>query len=113
MVKKIVESEFENIQDVFEFNKIHPIVKDNNISGLLGYYSDGTDYIWGSDGALTLPSMLGYVQAILFINFVINYGYIYDEDCYLIASKIGKYKIPQLKKYEEKIEAYITEHPKK
>ena len=30
MVKKIVESEFENIQDVFEFNKIHPIVIDNN-----------------------------------------------------------------------------------
>ena len=112
-VSRIIEDELDSLKTEFEFNRYHPITQKGNIVGLLGYYTHATYTVWDKNDALSLPTKLGYIQAILFLSLVIDYAIAFDPYCYLIAGKIGKYKIPQLKEYEEKIKAYVAEHPEK
>ena len=112
-INEMINDELDSLKSEFQFHSIHPITPKGNIVGLLGYYTHGTNTVWDNNDELTIPTKLGYIQSILFLSLVIDYDIQFDTYCYLIAAKIGKYKIPQLKKYEEKIKAYVAEHPEK
>lgn len=110
-VKEIIDDELDSLKSEFLFNSTHPITPKDNIVGLLGYYTHGTYSVWDRNDVLTIPTKLGYIQAILFLSLVIDNHISFDHYCYEIASKIGKYKISQLKEHEEKIKTYVAEHP--
>ena len=102
-----------DIEDIFRYQKEtnDKFVNPKHIGALFCYYTEFDKDVWGKNWTLRVTSKKAYMKMVLFLSLTIDNGYNFNGRCYEMASYLGKYKVNILKEHEEKIKAYIAEHP--
>ena len=111
----LYEDIYTDIVDVFNLQKEENdnFVNPKHIGALFCYYTEFDKEVWGENWTLRVTSKKAYMKLVLFLSLTIDNGYNFNGRCYEMASYLGKYKVNILKEHEEKIKAYIAEHPEK
>ena len=111
----LYEDIYTDIVDVFNLQKEENdiFVNPKHIGALFCYYTEFDKAVWCENCTLRVTSKKAYMKVVLFLSLTIDNGYDFDDTCYEMAFYLGKYKVKILKEQEEKINAYIAEHPEK